>query len=68
MEKPPCTVRPQDIDASLPDAAFAIEHVYGYNGNTVRYSAAGKVVFLAAALAVVMDPTHGDQKHYNACR
>lgn len=52
----------------MPEQEWEIEHVYGYRtadaNQNCRWSADGKVVYMTAALGVVLDPKSGKQAFY----
>jgi hypothetical protein len=47
------------MDLSKPDVNFALEYVYGYRSadtrQNVKFSPSGKVVYMTAALGVILD-------------
>jgi hypothetical protein len=53
---------------SMPEQEWQIEHAYGYRthdaNQNCRYTADGKIVYMTAALGVIMDPTTTQQQFY----
>ena len=51
-----------------PESEWEIEHVYGYRtsecNQNCRYAADGKIVFMTAALGVILDASTGAQTYY----
>lgn len=56
------------LNKEEPEQEWEIEHVYGYRtqdcNQNCRYSADGKVVYMTAALGLVLDQETGAQKFY----
>lgn len=56
------------FNKDMPEDEWEIEYVYGYRtedcNQNCRYTADGKIVFITAALGVIMDPATGAQTFY----
>ena len=55
----PSNWRPSKRDGEAPDATLELEYVHGFRShdcrNNLRYTADGKLTYMAAGVAVVMD-------------
>ena len=60
--------KPSKRDGVAPDATLELEYVHGYrchdSRNNLRYTSGGKLAYITAGVAVVMDGARNTQKHF----
>jgi len=66
--KEPSSHSPADVNSSPPDEALELSYAFGYRCrgvfDNVHFSAAGELVYPAAAIGVIANPEDGSQRFY----
>lgn len=64
----PSKYKPNKRDGEAPDATLQLEYIHGYRchdaRNNLRYTAAGQIVYHAAAVGIVLDQVNNTQKFF----